>query len=109
MLDDNVSYNGNGGTIGRMGAPGSVRAWAQRNGCTPVPVNDTLLDREVIRTTYSDCRAGATAVLYSAVHGGHGWPNPGTREAPLRTSDILWRFFSEHRANDSLEVRDGRP
>ena len=108
MQDDNVVYDPGPGSPGRLGAPGSVRAWASRNACAAKPAIDTLTVADAIRTTYTGCRGTAVSVLYSLPRGGHDWPNAGTTEAPFPTSDVLWRFFSEHRVDDSLVTPDGR-
>jgi polyhydroxybutyrate depolymerase len=71
---------------------GSVRRWAQRNGCSLDPLIDTLPGQDAVRTTYASCSSGSVT-LYAMQHGGHGWPTPSTREAPLSTTGVFTRFF----------------
>jgi polyhydroxybutyrate depolymerase len=96
MQDHTVPFDGEGR---RPSAPAAVRAWAERNGCAMTATVDTIPSIDFIRTTYGACPSGADAILYAGIHGGHGWPNSGTHEAPLQTTVTLWQFFAHHSLN----------
>lgn len=87
MLDQTVNFDG---------APIATRAWAERNGCASTPAVDRVGGDEIVRTRYTRCAADADVVFYAATHGGHGWPNPGTSEAPFATTQAMWDFFAAH-------------
>lgn len=54
------------------GYPAAVRAFADRNGCEPEPV-DSQVGTEVIHRTY-DCPPGADVEFMVVTGGGHSWP-----------------------------------
>jgi len=115
--DPIVPYQGGQVHIGRtergavVSTQASVEKWVTADGCTGLPVQDTLPDRDpfdhtrVYRTRYSGCRQGTVVELYTIAGGGHTWPG-GPQYLPVRmvgrasrdmnASEIIWRFFADH-------------
>jgi polyhydroxybutyrate depolymerase len=88
----------------------TLKQWAKINNCGQKPERTTIPARtsgglETRVDTYSDCRDGATTVLYSIDKGGHTWPG-GEQFAPVKyigrtsedvdASEIIWKFFAAH-------------
>lgn len=77
----------------------SAGNWARHNGCNPQP-SVTGVAEHVRSIAYSECRNGASVVLYSVEGGGHTWP--GSIEVPrlgattqeIRATDLIWEFFT---------------
>lgn len=111
--DPVVSYNGRlSYTYGHflLSAKDSIKAWAKMDGCEEKPQKTTIPaktgDGLATRVeTYTECKEGSEAILYSVVKGGHTWPG-GVQYMPEeligRTSDdfdaseVIWKFFAEH-------------
>jgi polyhydroxybutyrate depolymerase len=90
-----------------VGAEDWVAAWAEGNGCDPVP--ETIPQQGDVRgVRYTGCAGGAESanvVLYTIEEGGHSWPGgmpiPGVGKT---TNDIdatreLWDFYQATRLN----------
>jgi polyhydroxybutyrate depolymerase len=91
-----------------ISAPDVAAYWAEANGCDPVPEENHEPDREndgtrVLRTSYTGCRAGSEAVLYTIEGGTHTWPGAAPLEVrsvttqDISANELLWAFFSRHR------------
>jgi polyhydroxybutyrate depolymerase len=111
--DPIVPYNGrlsyNAGHF-LLPAKDSVKAWAKMDDCGMKPEKDTIPAKasgglETRVESYTECKDGAAAVLYSIEKGGHTWPG-GEQYMPEqmigRTSDdfdageVIWKFFADH-------------
>ena len=103
--------------------PGTVDAWASRNGCAS-PTEEFVAADEVVdiyRITYA-CRT-APVVFYRIVEGGHSWPGSefsrlieaavGYTTFEIRATDLIWEFFEQHplprRCRAKSAVPSGRP
>jgi polyhydroxybutyrate depolymerase len=85
-----------------VGARGSVRAWAERDGCAAEP-ETTAIGTGVTRESWRDCAAGGAVDLYVIEDAGHTWPGSrgmddlvsllGPTTAAVEATDILWDFF----------------
>jgi polyhydroxybutyrate depolymerase len=79
--------------------PPSVQFWAALNKCTGGSVQQT--SEHVTQTVFAPC-SGADITFYSIQGGTHGWPggpdDPGDLPpmAELKTSALMWQFFSRH-------------
>jgi polyhydroxybutyrate depolymerase len=88
----------------------SLKEWAKINDCGQKPARDTIEPRtngglETRVDTYTDCKDGATTMLYSIEKGGNTWPG-GEQYIPARfigktnddldASEIIWKFFAAH-------------
>lgn len=85
----------------------AIPSWAairaERNGCQPKPA-DTVVAKDVTRTTYSGCAEDAAVELYTIHEGGHTWPGGGpmaewfvgTTSRSIDASTVMWDFFSAH-------------
>jgi polyhydroxybutyrate depolymerase len=111
--DPMVPYRGRlSGSVGfnMLPARETLKEWAKINSCGPKPERTTIAPKTAggLATrvdTYSDCRDGATAILYSVEKGGHTWPG-GEQFIPVRyigktnddldASDLIWNFFAAH-------------
>jgi polyhydroxybutyrate depolymerase len=111
--DPIVSYGGRPGLDVRyplLSAKETLKVWSKMNGCGAKPVRTTLPARtsggmETKVDTYSDCREGGAAILYSVVKGGHTWPGgdpymperrTGATSNDLDAGEVIWRFFATH-------------
>jgi polyhydroxybutyrate depolymerase len=111
--DPMVPYKGRMGTsVGFYLLPAreTLKEWAKINHCGQKAARDTISPRtsgglETLVETYSDCRDGATAVLYSIEKGGNTWPGGeqyiparfiGKTDDDLDASEIIWKFFAMH-------------
>jgi polyhydroxybutyrate depolymerase len=79
--------------------PKWAAAWAQRNGCDPIPrESDPKPDVHV--KTWENCRENATVVLYTIDHQGHSWPGssllPEITSQSVNANDRMWEFFQAH-------------
>jgi polyhydroxybutyrate depolymerase len=111
--DPIVSYGGRPGMDVRfpfLSAKESLKVWSRMNGCGAKPVRTTLppaapagMTTDV--DTYSDCKDGGDAVLYSVVKGGHAWPGGdpfmpekrgGVTSNDLNANEVIWKFFAAH-------------
>lgn len=89
---------------------GTMRGWAERNGCslTPTvePLPDTAADgTATARIAYPGCRAGTEVVLYRVDGGGHTWPQGwqyfaesrvGNTAQDFSANEVIWQFFARH-------------
>ena len=100
-----VPYEGGTSSCGMMlpvvAAEEVARRWGEHNGCDATPA--TAQVSEHVRTTsYTNCNAGADAVLYTIEGGGHTWPGsinvprlgPVTDE--IDATALIWEFFERH-------------
>lgn len=112
-LDPVVPYNGrlsyNSGHF-LLSAKDSVKAWAKMDSCGAKPVKTTIPAKtsnglETRVETYSDCKDGSSAALYSVIKGGHTWPGGeqympeeriGKTSNDFDAGEIIWKFFAEH-------------
>jgi polyhydroxybutyrate depolymerase len=88
----------------------TLKEWAKINRCGQKPERTTIPPNspsglETRVETYSDCKDGATTVLYSIEKGGHTWPGGeqfvpvkyiGKTNADLDASEVIWKFFAAH-------------
>ena len=111
--DPMVPYRGRlSGSVGfnLLPARESLKEWAKINSCGQKPERTTIAPKtpgglETRVETYSDCKDGASAVLYSIEKGGHTWPG-GEQFIPVRfigktnddidASELIWNFFAAH-------------
>ncbi len=95
-----------GGAGGRLGlALNSVRQnmknWAGHNGCGADPQSERVAP-DVVRESYSGCKAGADVVLYVVEEGGHTWPGAidvaalGRTTHSIDATALIWDFFAAH-------------
>ena len=91
--------------------PGTVAAWASRNGCGPVPLVENLPDVDptdgttVTRITYQRCANGGDVVHLRVNGGGHTWPGGsailpslivGRLSREFSANKVMWEFFKSH-------------
>ena len=82
------------GGVTLFSAPATLDFWAGVAGCTGAPdtsaVPDVVADSTTVeRLRYDACNAGAEAVLYSVIGGGHTWPGRSSSGGlGLSTGDI---------------------
>jgi len=88
----------------------TFKQWAKINNCGQKPERANIPAKsssglETRVDTYSDCKDGATIVLYSIEKGGHTWPGGeqfvpvkyiGKTNADLDASEVIWKFFAAH-------------
>ncbi len=102
--DGSVPFEGGPGgrlNLAVRGARQNEKDWAAHNGCATVPTVERVAT-DVLRESYSGCKAGADTVLYVVEGGGHTWP--GAADVPLlgRTThsidatSLIWDFFAAH-------------
>jgi polyhydroxybutyrate depolymerase len=105
--DPVVPYNGGRvNCCGNPSLPGAVSAmntWAADAGCAPA-YTDTKLSSQVVRRTWSGCKAPGEPVFYTIVGGGHTWPgapikitNLGLTTDQINASGTIWKFVASHR------------
>lgn len=90
-----------------------VASWAQRNGCSAVPL-DSSVAADVNRRTYADC--DADVAFYTVRGGGHTWPGgqplaqwlTGRTAASINASSVMWDFFRAHPAQRHRASRSGQ-
>jgi polyhydroxybutyrate depolymerase len=77
--------------------PDWAQAWAERNGCDPIPIFN-FQEGDVYGETWENCSQGANVTLYAVKDGGHVWP--GSRYGlALEYADataLMWDFFESH-------------
>jgi polyhydroxybutyrate depolymerase len=83
------------------GYPATVRAWAQKDGCSPRATN-TRISSQVILRTYR-CPAKTAVQFYIVIGGGHAWPGSafsksisnftGFTTFQINATDRIWAFF----------------
>jgi polyhydroxybutyrate depolymerase len=111
--DPIVSYNGrlsyNYGHF-LLSAKDSIKDWAKMDECSEKPQRITIPAKTggglVTRVeTYTECKEGSEAILYSVVKGGHTWPGGeqympeeliGRTSDDFNASEVIWKFFTEH-------------
>ena len=92
-----VPYNGGPFFVA---IPEWAAAWAERNGCSPTPVDKQVHDDVQVRV-WPDC--DAEMELYTIDGGGHGWPGTEFELGKLVTTssidatDVIWEFFVGYR------------
>jgi polyhydroxybutyrate depolymerase len=76
-------------------------AWAERNGCEPVP--DVVYEQgHVVGESWQGCEQNAGVTLYTIEGGGHAWPGSGLAggaqpgEHTFDATDLIWEFFESH-------------
>jgi len=72
-LDKTIPYNG-GFTKYQytfLSAESSVKTWAEVNGCNAQPTVTNLLGGKVVARSYTNCKTGKPAILYSVPGGAH--------------------------------------
>jgi polyhydroxybutyrate depolymerase len=111
--DPMVPYRGRlSGSVGfnLLPAHETLKEWAKINSCGQKSERITIAPKtagglETRVDTYSDCKDGATAILYSIEKGGHTWPGGeqyipvrfiGKTNSDLDASEIIWNFFAAH-------------
>jgi len=94
--DTQNPYEGHGQPYWSYGVPEAAHRWAAHNGCAAAPAVVTQ-EPGLVRTSYPDCRNGATVELDTLIGKGHVWP---TAPAGFATDEVIWRFFSQHRLPD---------
>ena len=85
MMDKTIPYNG-GYTqyhYTYLSAENSVKTWAEVNGCTSEPVVTNLLGGKVVVHSYTNCKSGKPAILYSL---------PNIPHKVLQTFDPAWIY-----------------
>lgn len=79
----------------------TMAAWAERNGCDPMPA-ETFHQGDTLCQTWSGCEAEASVVLCTIDGGGHTWPGGtvpgvlGKTTQEIDASRAMWDFFSAH-------------
>jgi polyhydroxybutyrate depolymerase len=111
--DPIIDYKGRPGLDVRyplLSAKETLKVWSKMNGCGNKPVRSTLPPRtsggmETEVDTYTDCKDGGDAILYSVVKGGHTWPGgdpvmperrAGATSNDLNAGETIWKFFAAH-------------
>lgn len=84
------------------GYPAAVAAWAERNGCDPVP-EEADVSATVLHRTY-DCPTGEDVEMYIVRGGGHAWPGSelsrglagllGPTTFDIDATELAWSFVS---------------
>ncbi len=89
--DGSFLYDGGNG---RMAVPEWAAGWARRNGCEP---DSATADQQegVTSTTWGNCEAGATVMLYTIDDGYHTW-----FDQPVNATDVVWDFFETYPEQD---------
>jgi polyhydroxybutyrate depolymerase len=91
--DQQNPYLGHGQPYWTYSVPEAARRWGGADGCAIAPSVDRTVPG-VTRTTYHDCRAGTTVVLYALTGRGHIWPTPA--RTGFDTDGTVWQFFAAH-------------
>ncbi|BCJ49497.1 poly(3-hydroxyalkanoate) depolymerase [Actinoplanes sp. NBRC 14428] len=76
--------------------PLAAQTWARLNDCRTGPTPTTVTEH-VTRLAYTDCRRGATVVLYRISNGGHVWPGATEPGSEVDASRTLWDFVQQFR------------
>lgn len=111
-LDKLVPWNGpNGGTpefLTFKSVAETIRCWAKVDGCSEIPVVDSMPDKAddgttVLRKRYGPGMDNAEVVLYVIEGGGHTWPGVespvaflGKSTFDISANDLIWEFFELH-------------
>jgi polyhydroxybutyrate depolymerase len=72
------------------GLPEWALAWAQRNGCNPVPV-EVVRNVLISEKQWGACRERADVILYTIQDIGHDWPRD-----LIDVGQTIWYFFEQH-------------
>lgn len=78
-----------------------IRAWAERDQCTPTPVQVELTPN-LRMASYDDCASGAEVTLYLIANGGHAWPGGpsipllGRSSLEIDATATMGEFFLTH-------------
>lgn len=72
------------------GIPEWARAWAERNGCRPEPV-EVVRNVLIREKRWEACEAGADVILYTVQDLGHDWPKD-----LIDVGQTIWDFFEVH-------------
>jgi polyhydroxybutyrate depolymerase len=90
----------------------TVRFWVEHNKCFEKPVTEVLPDLDedddsrINVITYNNSEDGVEVILYAIKNGGHNFPGANTPELKfllgnknndINGSEIIWRFFSNHK------------
>ena len=104
---DPVVPYGNGATgrsvpgVPVVGAQENLAAWAQLDGCRPVPRIDRPAP-DIVRRRWAGCRAASSVTLYSIEGGGHTWPGSpivlpplefGATTGSISATGLMLEFF----------------
>ncbi|MDQ3781418.1 MAG: glutaminyl-peptide cyclotransferase, partial [Actinomycetota bacterium] len=103
-----ISFHGTADLVARYDGVSDVfppiadwaEAWAERNGCAPVPARSEV-SADTVADTWSGCDAGAEVALYTVQGGNHAWPGAEVTGVftPTDTIDataLMWEFFQNH-------------
>jgi polyhydroxybutyrate depolymerase len=93
-----VPYRGVGELLPDI--PTWAQAWADRNGCGPVPERETIAGN-VLRDRWFGCMGDVEVELYTIDEGPHAWPGsdrPGLFQPTqsIDATDLMWEFFTAH-------------
>lgn len=95
--DPTVPYLGDPpDSSGQISVPESLALWADADRCAADPSIDTLHHGDIVRSSFGGCPHGVDVVLYTIIRGVHHWNDAATKNAPVATTDIMWRFFANH-------------
>lgn len=72
-----------------MGVETAVEKWRAADGCEPKP-NVSKFNETIELRAWTGCRGGTEIAFYVVEGGDHVWPD--------FSSDVIWEFFSRHRA-----------
>jgi polyhydroxybutyrate depolymerase len=99
LLDPIIPYHGN--NVDTPPVQAWVSAWAQRNGCDPLPVAEKV-QPAITRETWQNCEQNAQVILYSIADAGHTWFGSkfgaamGGFTLDISATDVMWEFFTAH-------------
>ena len=88
--DTSVPYEGDG----FLSVAESVAFWVKCDGCSTIPQNETMSDRNVIISIYTGGANSTEVVLYTLVGLDHSWPRQTI--GVIEATDIIWDFFASH-------------
>ena len=88
----------------------SIDKWVKENGCSTVPVVDTLPDKDndstrVVRKQWLHGKDKTEVVLLVVEGGGHTWPSRpfgpelkvlGRTSTDISANEMIWKFFEQH-------------
>ena len=85
----------------------TVAEWAQRNGCSPTPMESLLPDSAddgttVTRYDFTGCDPGGDISSIVVTNGGHTWPGGyspldlGLVSADINANEVMLEFFLDH-------------
>lgn len=67
--------------------------WAERNGCSTVPVTSNPHDN-VAAESWNDCRNNVETILYGTTGSGHAWPGSTRSPNTIDATAAIWQFFN---------------